>query len=148
MFGRFTTVLHLLPMRRAYTTQSCGCAAACALSLSLCLTYTAHKPNGDELVGDNAVQIIPSIATYFHDINGSHCEKIQLIDILFKTVEPILIKLECIVLGSNSGQFENMCLYYAFWENQLLELLIRYFVEFMLFVHARCTFHGNAMLKD
>lgn len=106
LFVRFTTLTLLLPMTHA---------------------HTAHKPSSDELVGDNGEQIIPSIATYFADINAKHCEKIELIDVLFKTVAPILIKLECIVLESNSGQFENMCLYYTFWENQLLELLIRYF---------------------
>lgn len=88
--------------------------------------YTQCHDDGD--VGDDddsGMQIVPSIATYFANINAHHAEKIELVHVLFKTVEPMLIKLECIVLESNSGQLENMCLYYAFWENQLLELLIR-----------------------
>lgn len=70
----------------------------------------------------------PSIATYFSIIHDNQHRKMKNVENLFSTVGPILIKLESLVLDTSTGELDNMRLYYSFWENQLFELLIRYFV--------------------
>lgn len=73
------------------------------------------------------IQLIPSIASYFSIIHDNQRRKIKNVENLFKTIGPILIKLESLVLDTSTGELDNMRLYYTYWENQLFELLIRYF---------------------
>lgn len=84
---------------------------------------------------------IPSIATYFCIIHDNQHRKMKNVQNLFSTVGPILIKLESLVLDTSTGELDNMRLYYNFWENQLFELLIRYFELLLLekFSYTQCS---------
>lgn len=95
-----------------------------------------HCPNVNEMeqplknvtFDDGAdVQCTPSIASYFCIIHDNQQRKMKNVEHLFEAIGPILIKLECLVLDTSTGELDNMRLYYNFWENQLFELLIRYF---------------------
>lgn len=77
--------------------------------------------------GSDVESSMPSIATYFSIIHDNQHKKMKSVQHLFSTIGPILIKLESLVLDTSTGELDNMRLYYNFWENQLFELLIRYF---------------------
>lgn len=83
---------------------------------------------------------IPSIAAYFSIIHDNQHRKMKNVENLFRTIGPILIKLESLVLDSSTGELDNMCLYYDFWEQQLFELLIRYFELLSLVCVRVCVF--------
>lgn len=85
---------------------------------------------------------IPSIATYFSIIHDNQHRKMKSVENLFRTIGPILIKLESLVLDSSTGELDNMCLYYDFWEQQLFELLIRYFELLSLACVSACLWCG------
>lgn len=70
---------------------------------------------------------VPLIATYFSIIHDNQHRKMKDVENLFTAIGPILIKLESLVLDTSTGELDNMRLYYSYWENQLFELLIRYF---------------------
>lgn len=95
--------------------------------LQYCLDVTEHERQAKSVTFSCDAHHIPSIATYFSIIHDNQHRKMKNVENLFSTVGPILIKLESLVLDTNTGELDNMHLYYNFWENQLLELLIRYF---------------------
>lgn len=70
---------------------------------------------------------VPLIASYFSIIHDNQHRKMKDVENLFTAIGPILIKLESLVLDTSTGELDNMRLYYSYWENELFELLIRYF---------------------
>lgn len=85
-----------------------------------------YQPNHCSFVTDIDTQFIPSITTYFSIIHANQYKSMNYVGNLFETVGPMIIKLEFFVLGTKSGELDNMCLYYSFWKNQLYKLLSRY----------------------
>lgn len=66
------------------------------------------------------------IREYFHLIDQHRDEKVRKMKELFESIGPILIKLESLILGTFTGESTKMKLCYAYWENELFGLLIRY----------------------
>lgn len=66
------------------------------------------------------------IVDYFNAIEQNKNDKIKKLKIQFESIGPILIKLETLILGTYTGHSDCMQYYYAYWEKQLFELLIRY----------------------
>lgn len=74
-------------------------------------------------------QPIPSITAYFTIVHANQYKNMNYVGNLFKTVGPMLIKLEFLVLGTKSGELDNMCFYYSYWETQLYKLVSRYVAQ-------------------
>lgn len=109
-----------------------------ALSLSLLnkdeqhsnFNETIHQ-NGDHVKDTkSAVRFIEStvmyIDDYFNAIEENKNDKMKKLKIQFESIGPILIKLETLILDTHTGDSDCMKYYYAYWEKQLFELLIRY----------------------
>lgn len=69
--------------------------------------------------------VILPIEKYFSIIDTNKKAKIKIVESLFKSIGPILIKLESMILGTHTGDSANMKLYYNYQENELFEFLIR-----------------------
>lgn len=66
------------------------------------------------------------IREFFRAIANNKNDKIKKIQKLFESTGPLLIKLESLILGTYTGESPKMKLYYAAWEKQMFEILIRF----------------------
>lgn len=66
-----------------------------------------------------------SIEVYFTNIDINRMEKIKIVKSSFKSIRSHLIKIESLILNTHTSKADSMKLYYNFWENELLEFLIR-----------------------
>lgn len=85
-----------------------------------------HLPNRRKFAADIDFQPVPSITAYFTIVHVNQYKNMKYVGNLFKTVGPMLIKLEFLVLGTKTGGSDNMCFYYSYWETQLYKLVSRY----------------------
>lgn len=69
---------------------------------------------------------VKSCIEYFKTIERRRTGKMAQIQKLYDSVGPLLIKLESLVLGTNTGLSDKMKYYYKFWEKEAFSCIVRY----------------------
>lgn len=80
-----------------------------------------HFPHKKVRVRDQ----VKSCIEYFKTIERRRTGKMAQIQKLYDSIGPLLIKLESLVLGTNTGLSDKMKYYYKFWEKEAFSCIVR-----------------------